>query len=52
MRNSCEETFGLINESFLDLYRESSDGTLGQIDIAKHLLNIKENDEKEQAEIS
>jgi hypothetical protein len=52
MRNSCEETFGLINESLLDLDRESSTGTLGHIDIAKHLLNIKENEEKEQAEIS
>jgi hypothetical protein len=52
MRNSCEETFGLINESLLDLDRESSAGTLGQIDIAKHLLDIKENEEKEQAEIS
>jgi hypothetical protein len=52
MRNSCEETFGLINESLSDLDRESSAGTLGHIDIAKHLLNIKENEEKEQAEIS
>jgi hypothetical protein len=49
MRNSCEETFGLINESLSDLDRESNTGTLGQIDIAKHLLNIKENEEKEQA---
>jgi hypothetical protein len=52
MRKSCEETFGLINESLLYLDRESSAGTLGQIDIAKHLLDIKENEEKEQAEIS
>jgi hypothetical protein len=52
MRNSCEETFGLINESLLDLDRESSTGTLGHIDIAKRLLNIKENEEKEQVEIS
>jgi hypothetical protein len=52
MRNSCEETFGLINESSLDLDRESSVGTLGQIDIAKRVLNIKEKKEKERAEIS
>jgi hypothetical protein len=52
MRNSCEETFGLINESFLDIDRERNAGKLGHIDIAKILLNIKENEEKEQAEIS
>jgi hypothetical protein len=52
MRNSCEVTFGLINESLFDLNRESNTGTLGQIDISKHLLDIKENEEKEQAEIS
>jgi len=52
MRNSCEETFGLINESFLNLDRKINAGTLGHIDIAKHLLNVKENEEKEQAEIS
>jgi hypothetical protein len=42
----------LINESLLDLDKERSTETLGQIDIAKRLLNIKENEEKEQAEIS
>ena len=52
MRNSCEETFGLINESLSDLDMERSAETLGHIDIAKHLLNIKENKEKEQAKIS
>ena len=52
VRNSCEETFSLIDESLLSLDNESSAGTLGQIDIAKHLLNIKESKEREQAEIS
>jgi hypothetical protein len=52
MRNSCEETFSLINKNLLDLDKESSVGTLGKIDIAKYLLDIKENVEKEQAEIS
>jgi hypothetical protein len=37
----------LIDESLLGLDNESSVGTLGQINIAKHLLNIKENAEKE-----
>jgi hypothetical protein len=52
VRNSCEETFSLIDESLLSLDNGSSAGTLGQIDIDKHLLNIKENEEKERAEIS
>jgi hypothetical protein len=52
MRKYCEETFILINESLLDLDRERSTGTLGQINIAEHLLDIKENEEKDQAEIS
>jgi hypothetical protein len=52
MRDSCEETFGLINKNLLDLDKESSVGTLGKIDIAKHLLDIKENVEKEQVELS
>jgi hypothetical protein len=52
VRNSCEETFILIDESLLSLDNESSVGTLGQIDITKHLLNIKENEEKEWVEIS
>jgi hypothetical protein len=51
MRKSCEETFILINEILLDLDRERNVGTLGHIDIAKNLLDIKENEEKEQAEI-
>jgi hypothetical protein len=46
MRDACEETFGLINKKLLDLDKEISVGTLGKIDIAKHLLDIKENVEK------
>jgi hypothetical protein len=52
VRNSCEETFALINKSLLDLDKEGSAGTLGKINIEKHLIDIKENAEKEQAEIS
>jgi hypothetical protein len=52
VKNSCEETFSLISKSLLDLDKESSAGTLGKINIAKHLLDIKENMEKEQVEIS
>jgi hypothetical protein len=50
--NSCEETFTLISKSFLDLDKEGNAGMLGKINIAKHLLDIKENLEKEQVEIS
>lgn len=48
----CEETFSLISKSLLDLDKERSVGTLGKINIAKHLLDIKENMEKQQVEIS
>jgi hypothetical protein len=51
VRNSCEETFGFIDGSFLDLDSENNIQTLGQINIAKQLLNIKENEERELAEI-
>ena len=49
--NSFEETFSLTSKSLLDLDKEGSVGTLGKINIAKHLLDIKENVEKEQVEI-
>ena len=50
--NSCEETFALISKILLDLDKEGSAGMLGKINIAKHLLDIKENVEKEKVEIS
>jgi hypothetical protein len=52
MKNSCEETFGLINKKLLNLDKEDSAGTLGKINIGKHQLDIKENVEKEKDEIS
>jgi hypothetical protein len=52
VRDSCEETFGLINKKFLDIDKESSSGTLGKINIVKHLLDIKENVERDQVELS
>ena len=52
VRKSCEETFGFIDGSLLGLNSENNIETLGQINIAKHLLNIKENEERELAEIS
>jgi hypothetical protein len=52
VRNSCEETFGFIDGSLLYLDSENSTETLGHINIAKHLLNIKENEERELVDIS
>ena len=52
VRDSCEETFGLINKKMLDLYKENNYGTLGKINIVKHLLDIKENVERDQVELS
>jgi hypothetical protein len=42
----------LISKGLLDLDKESSAGTLRKINIAKHLLDIKENMEEKQVEIS
>jgi hypothetical protein len=50
--NSCEEMFSLISKGLVDLDKEGNAGTLGKINIAKNLLDIKENMEKEQVEIS
>jgi len=52
VRDSCEETFGLLNKKLLDLDKESSSGKLGKINIAKHFLDIKENVERDQVELS
>jgi hypothetical protein len=52
VRNSCEETFSLIHEILLRLDSKNNNQTLGHIDITKHLLNIKENEEREHVEIS
>jgi hypothetical protein len=52
VKNFCQETFSLISKVFLDLDKESSVGTLGKINIAKHLLYIKENMQEKQVGIS
>jgi len=52
VRDSFEETFGFLDKNFLDLDKENSFGTLGKINIVKHLLDIKENVEKYQVELS
>ena len=52
VRKSCEETFGFLDGSWLGSDDERSTRTLGHINTAKHLLKIKENEERELAEIS
>jgi hypothetical protein len=52
VNNFCEETFSLITKGLMDLEKESSARTLGKINIAKHLLDIKQNMEEQQVEIS
>jgi hypothetical protein len=52
IRKSCEETFGFLDGSWLGSDDEGSTETLGQINTAKHLLKIKENEERELVEIS
>jgi hypothetical protein len=52
IRKSCEETFGLLDGMWLGSDGESSIEILGRINTAKYLLNIKESEERELAEIS
>jgi hypothetical protein len=52
VRKSCEETFSFLDGSWLGPDGERNTGILGQINTAEHLLNIKENEERELAEIS
>jgi hypothetical protein len=52
VRKSCEETFGFLDGSWLGPDGESNTKILGQINTTKHLINIKENEERELAEIS
>jgi len=52
VKKSCEGYFCSLNKKLLGLDKEDSSGILGQIDIAKHLLDIKTNMEEAQAEIS
>jgi hypothetical protein len=51
VRDSCEEIFGSIKKKLLELDREASAGMLGKIKIAKHLVDIKESMDRDQAEL-
>jgi hypothetical protein len=52
LRKSCEEIFSLLSEICLGSDGESGMEILGQINTAKYMQNIKENEEIELAEIS
>jgi hypothetical protein len=52
VRNSCEEIFNLIDRRLLNLDGGNITEALGQINIVKHLLAIKEDEERELADIS
>ena len=52
LRKYCEEIFGLLSEIWLGSDGESGMEILGQINTTKYMLNIKENEERELAEIS
>jgi hypothetical protein len=52
LKESCEEVFCSLNKELLGFDKEDSSGTLGQINIAKHQLDIKTNMEEAQDEIS
>jgi len=51
VKEACEEYFQLLNKETLCLEKGDSSEILGQVDIAKHLLNIKTNMEEAQAKI-
>jgi hypothetical protein len=51
VKEACEEAFHSLEKESLGLDKDSISEVLGQIDIAKHQLNIKSNMEEAQAEI-
>jgi hypothetical protein len=51
VKEACEESFQLLNKESLGLGKDDSSEVLGQVDIAKHQLNIKTNMEEAQDEI-
>jgi hypothetical protein len=52
IKEDCEEVFHLLNKESPGLGKDDCSEILGQIDIVKHQLNIKESLEEAQAEIS
>lgn len=52
IKEDCEEVFHLLNKESLGLGKDDSSEILGQINIVKHQLDIKESLEEAQTEIS
>jgi hypothetical protein len=52
VKEACEEVFLSLNQEALGLEKDNVSEVLGQVDIAKHQLNIKTNLEEAQDEIS
>jgi hypothetical protein len=51
VKKACEETFHSLDKESLGLGKDNISEVLGQVDIAKHQLNIKTNMEEARAEI-
>jgi len=51
VKEACENDFHSLHKESLGLDKDSISEVLGQVDIAKHQLNIKTNMEEAQAEI-
>jgi len=51
VKEACEEAFHSIDKDSSGLDKDSISEVLGQVDIAKHQLNIKTNMEEVQVEI-
>jgi hypothetical protein len=49
MKKDCEETFHSLKKESLGLKKDNISEVLGQVDIAKHQLNIKTNMEEARA---
>jgi hypothetical protein len=52
IKEDCEETFDLLDKKSLGIGKDDCVGVLGQINVIKHQLNIKESLNEAQIEIS
>jgi hypothetical protein len=52
IKEECEETFDLLDKKLLDIGKGDCPGLLGQINVIRHQLNLKESLHEAQVEIS
>jgi hypothetical protein len=52
IKEECEETFDLLDKKLLDIGKGDCPGLLGQINVTRHQLNLKESLNETQIEIS